>query len=162
MENDDGLLERSEKVEMIDEPDTHSIDVGKKKKQYKKKVVSAQCAEEVKEASEEEEEGVKPVKVKKPRTEAQIVSFEKARATRDANREKSKQMKEQQTEEKVLTKALKEKVIIKTESKISKLKNELINKIIESDSEEEYVPEVKKTSRVKKSYSEVKPLITFV
>jgi hypothetical protein len=151
---DDGLLERNEKLTNVEVNSEPVVSVEKKKRH--KKVVVVEPVEEV------EQVEVVPVKVKKPRTEAQIKSFEKARAIRDANREKNKQIKDQQAEDKILTKVLKEKVIKKTASKISKLKNELINTIIESDSDEEYVPEVKKTTRIRKSQSEVKPLITFV
>lgn len=101
-------------------------------------------------------------KVKKPRTEAQIAAFEKARATRDANRSKSKELKDKQIEEKVLTKVLKEKVIKKKDTKLSKLKSELINQIIESDSDEESVAPVAIVHRRKAVPIHVKPRITFV
>jgi hypothetical protein len=55
---------------------------------------------------------------------------------------------------KVLTKVLKEKVIEKKATKITKLKNELIYTIIESDSEEEVV--VKAPRRP--AYKEAKPI----
>lgn len=166
--NDDGLLERSERVEMVDEPDTEPPVIKKRVYKTKAKVEKVVEVAVIPPPVVEEvivEEVQKVVKVKKPRTEAQIASFEKAKATRDANRKKSMELKEQQTEEKVLTKVLKEKIIRKKATKISKLKNELINQIIESDSEEEQEqePVVVQRRRSCKSVSGlVKPRITFV
>lgn len=171
MENDDGLLERRERVQMVDEHDTEPPVVEKKKRQYKKKnIVPVPLVTIIEEAVVQvkaEVKGtvvaeplvpVKPEKVKKPRTEAQVLAFEKARATRDANRKKSMELKEQQTEEKVLTKVLKDKVIKKKATKISKLKKELINQIIESESEDEQEQE----PVVQRRKEPVKPRITFV
>jgi hypothetical protein len=84
MENeelDDGLLERSEPV-IADKSVTTYEPVEKKKRQYRTtKVAIVEPVEEVK-----GEPVIEPVaKVKKPRTEAQIKAFEKAKAVRDAN-----------------------------------------------------------------------------
>lgn len=68
------------------------------------------------------------------------------------------ELKEQQTEEKVLTKVLKEKVIKKKATKLTKLKKELINQIIESESEDEQEQE----PVVQRRKEPVKPRITFV
>lgn len=175
MENDDGLLERRERVQMVDEHDTEPPVVEKKKRQYKKKnivpvppvTIIEEAVVEVKAEVKGSVVGeslvpVKPEKVKKPRTEAQVLAFEKARASRDANRKKNMELKEQQTEEKILTKVLKDKVIKKKATKITKLKNELINEIIESDSEDESVVPEPVVQRRKSVAVPVKPRITFV
>lgn len=167
MENDDGLLERNEKVSEQQIATPPQV-VEKKKRQYKKKLqvpVVTIIEEAVVEVKPEVKgntvgESLVPAKVKKPRTEAQIASFDKARATRDDNRKKSMELKQQQTEEKVLSKVLKEKVIKKKATKITKLKNELINQIIESDDDDESV--VPQIPVVQKRTVPVKPRITFV
>lgn len=136
--------------------------VRKYKPREKKVVILDGCCDSGVAAVPDIPPDVPVTKVKKPRTDAQIAAFEKARATRDANRSKSKELKDKQIEEKVLTKVLKEKVIKKKDTKLSKLKSELINQIIESDSDEESVAPVAIVHRRKSVAVPVKPRITFV
>lgn len=88
----------------------------------------------------ESEIEAKPIieKVKKPKTEKQIEAWNKALATRTANRQKRSEEKDTMYKEKL---AKQEEKLVKREKKIElKVKKEITEKLLKSDDEEEYNP----------------------